>query len=112
MDLICLESLQCVEMERNSSDAQLVEEGRFCEGKVCLPTVHLRGFAATVHILRESAYLSSLLWNSFAPIQSEGSLAIRSSLCEVASKMVDQNSASWNPLFSWLRQIDSMRQTA
>ena len=36
------------------------EERRFCEGKVGLPTVHLRGFAASVDILRESAYLSSL----------------------------------------------------
>jgi hypothetical protein len=36
------------------------EEGRFCEGKAGLPTVPLRGFAATVDILRKSAYLSSL----------------------------------------------------
>jgi hypothetical protein len=27
-------------------------------------------------------------------------------------EMVDQNSASWNPLLSWLRSVDALRSAA
>ena len=46
-------------------------------------------------------------------IESEGWLANRSSLTNTAERrLVDQNSASWNPLISWLRRIDEISRAA
>jgi hypothetical protein len=32
--------------------------------------------------------------------------------CNHERRMVDQNSASWNPLIDWLRQVDDIRRAA
>ena len=81
-------------MDRNSSDTVKGRKQILLRRGVA--GVHLRGFAATVDNLRQKVACQPKL----APASAR------------ERRLVDQNSASWNPLLDWLHQIDGLRPEA